>query len=236
MVFKRIFCKTVMEPSVESWGSTSEINSKSTITLLAIPNGAIGDLTSKSNDVVKKILTTHVVLDYYDTMKLQKLKDKTTKLTTMFQESGKASNDQGFLNVTAKDNTFVFGSAVKDAQRDSRLEKSVMNQPYNISILGISQPIVTPGIDSPLAPSSAPPPKANTSKSSPPKVEPPTEEEAEAPTKEDETEAPAPSKDADSPSTDSPPADAQSPSSSSAEKLKISFGFFVLLASMVASY
>ncbi|KAK6781584.1 hypothetical protein RDI58_019380 [Solanum bulbocastanum] len=221
---------------ISKTGLASEINAKSTITLLAIPNGAIGDLTSKSNDVVKKILTTHVVLDYYDTMKLQKLKDKTIKLTTMFQESGKASNDQGFLNVTAKDNTFVFGSAVKDAQRDSKLEKSVMNQPYNISILGISQPIVTPGIDSPLAPSSAPPPKANTPKSSPPKAESPAEEEAEAPTKEDETEAPAPSKDADSPSADSRPADAQSPSSSSAEKLKISFGFFVLLASTVAAY
>ncbi|XP_055821896.1 fasciclin-like arabinogalactan protein 3 [Solanum dulcamara] len=216
-------------------GLASEINSKSTITLLAIPNGAIGDLTSKSNDVVKSILTTHVVLDYYDTMKLQKLKDKTTKLTTMFQESGKASNDQGFLNVTAKDNTFVFGSAVKDAQRDSRLEKSVMNQPYNISILGISQPIVTPGLDSALAPSSAPPPKANTPKSSPPKAESPAQEEAEAPSDEQESKAPSPSKNADSPSGDSPTADAQSPSSSSAGKLKVSFGFFVVLTSMVAA-
>ncbi|MCD7446397.1 hypothetical protein HAX54_006005 [Datura stramonium] len=56
------------------------------------------------------------------------------------------------------------------------------------------------------------------------------EEEAESPAeKEEETEAPAPSKDADS-----PPADVQS--SSSAGKLKVSFGFFVVLGSMVAAY
>ncbi|XP_060181908.1 fasciclin-like arabinogalactan protein 14 [Lycium barbarum] len=216
-------------------GLASDINSRSTITVLAIPNGAIGDLTSKSGDVVKRILSTHVVLDYYDPMKLKSMKDKTAKLTTMFQQSGKASNDQGFLNVTAKDNTFVFGSAVKGSQLNSRLEKSVMNQPYNISILGISQPIVTPGLDGTLAPVSAPPPKANAPSS--PKNSPPAEspdDEAESP--DDEAESPAPSKDADSPSADSPPADAQSPSSSSAGKLKISFALFVIMASMVAAY
>ncbi|MCD7446398.1 hypothetical protein HAX54_006006 [Datura stramonium] len=153
-------------------GLASEINTKSTITVLAIPNGAIGDLTSKSKDVVKRILTTHVVLDYYDQMKLEQM-NKTTKLTTMFQQSGKAAQDQGFLNVTAKDNSFVFGSAVKGAQLNSRLEKSVMSQPYNISILGISQAIVTPGIDgAAFAPEVAPPPEAHapasSKKSSPP--------------------------------------------------------------------
>ncbi|KAJ8561127.1 hypothetical protein K7X08_027317 [Anisodus acutangulus] len=207
-------------------GLASEINSRATITLLAVPNGAIGDLTSKPDNVVKRILTTHVVLDYYDPLKLKSMKDKTAKLTTMYQQSGKAQYDQGFLNVTAKDNTFVFGSAVKGAQLNSRLEKSVMNQPYNISILGISQPIVTPGLDGILAPISAPPPQANSPKSSPPSES----------SEEEEAESPAPSKDADSPSADSPPADAQSTSPSSAGKLKVSFGLFVVLASMVAAY
>ncbi|PHU08593.1 hypothetical protein BC332_20453, partial [Capsicum chinense] len=168
----------------------SDINTKATITVLAIPNGAIGDLTSKSENVAKRILTTHVVLDYFDSKKLEQMKDKTTKLTTMFQQSGNAVQDQGFLNVTAKDNTFVFGSAVKGAQLNSRLEKSVMSQPYNISILGISQPIVTPGLDAPLAPA----PKANTPKSSPPTAESPdVEAKATAPSKE-KTKAPSPSK------------------------------------------
>lgn len=233
-------------------GLTGELMSKTTITLLAIPNGAIGDLTSKPNDVVKSILTTHIVLDYYDPVKLQHLKDGTTKLTTMFQQSGKAVNDQGFLIVTNKDNAVVFGSAAKDAPRDSKLEKSVMSQPYNISILAISQPIVTPGIGAALAPGSAQPPSANAPKSMPPKAESPKAEspaskETEAPSK-----APASSKSADSPSADSTPADAKSPSKhadspptdaqspspspSSAEKVKVSFGLFVVLASMLAAY
>ncbi|KAM3379448.1 fasciclin-like arabinogalactan protein 3 [Capsicum galapagoense] len=226
-------------------GLASDINTKATITVLAIPNGAIGDLTSKSENVAKRILTTHVVLDYFDSKKLEQMKDKTTKLTTMFQQSGNAVQDQGFLNVTAKDNTFVFGSAVKGAQLNSRLEKSVMSQPYNISILGISQPIVTPGLDAPLAPASAPAPKANTPKSSPPTAESPdVEAKATAPSKE-KTKAPSPSKqaaspeaaspskNADSPTADSPPSDAQAPSPSSVGKLNVSFGLFVFLASII---
>ncbi|XP_015084060.1 fasciclin-like arabinogalactan protein 3 [Solanum pennellii] len=218
-------------------GLASDINSRGTITLLAIPNGAVGDLTSKSDDVLKRVLATHVVLDYYDPMKLQKMKDKTAKMTTMFQQSGKAAYDQGFLNVTAKDGSFVFGSAVVGAQRDSKLEKSVMNQPYNISILGISQPIVTPGLDGTMAPISAPPPKALTPKKSPvaeapQEAEAPAEEEAEAPA--EEAEAPAPSQDAPSsaPDADTPPAD-QAPPPSSASKLSVSFGLFVVLATIV---
>ncbi|XP_010324668.1 fasciclin-like arabinogalactan protein 3 [Solanum lycopersicum] len=218
-------------------GLASDINSRGTITLLAVPNGAVGDLTSKSDDVLKRVLATHVVLDYYDPMKLQKMKDKTAKMTTMFQQSGKAAYDQGFLNVTAKDGSFVFGSAVVGAQRDSKLEKSVMNQPYNISILGISQPIVTPGLDGTMAPISAPPPKAHTPKKSPvaeapEEAEAPAEEEAEAPA--EEAEAPAPSQDAPSsaPDADTPPAD-QAPPPSSATKLSVSFGLFVVLATIV---
>ncbi|OIT38370.1 PREDICTED: fasciclin-like arabinogalactan protein 3 [Nicotiana attenuata] len=229
-------------------GLATEINKRATITILAVPNGAIGDLTSKSDDVLKSVLSTYVVLDYYDIPKLKSLKDKSVKMTTMYQQSGKARFDQGFLNVTAKDGSFVFGSAVKDAQRDSRLEKSVMNQPYNISVLGISQPFVTPGLDGTLAPVAAPPPKANNATSSPKSSPPASDDEAESPAEEaespasEETEAPAPSKDADSsassPSSDSPPADAQAPppAGSSAGKLKVSFGLFVVLASMVAAF
>ncbi|OIT38371.1 PREDICTED: fasciclin-like arabinogalactan protein 3 [Nicotiana attenuata] len=231
-------------------GLATEINKRATITILAVPNGAIGDLTSKSDDVLKRELSTYVVLDYYDIPKLRSMKEKTAKFTNMYQQSGKAAYDQGFLNVTAKDGSFVFGSAVKGAQRDSRLEKSVMNQPYNISILGISQPMVTPGLDGTLAPVSAPPPKA-TAPSSPESSPPPSDDEAESPEEEEaespveETEAPSPSEDADSPASspspadDSPPADAQSPpppAGSSAGKLKVSFGLLVVLASMVAAF
>ncbi|TMW85635.1 hypothetical protein EJD97_022784 [Solanum chilense] len=112
-----------------------------------------------------------------------------------------------------------------------------MNQPYNVSILGISQPIVTPGLDGTMAPISAPPPKAYTPKKSPvaeapEEAEAPAEEEAEAPA--EEAEAPAPSEDAPSsaPDADTPPAD-QAPPPSSATKLSVSFGLFVVLATIV---
>lgn len=49
----------------------ADINKRSTITVLAVPNSAIGDLASKPEEDQMRILCTHVILDYYDGMKLK---------------------------------------------------------------------------------------------------------------------------------------------------------------------
>ncbi|KAI3468405.1 hypothetical protein Pfo_025068 [Paulownia fortunei] len=184
-----------------------DINRRKTITILAITNDRIGEISGKPEDVQKRILSNHVVLDYFDVLKLNKLKDSKTVLTTLFQATGIADEQQGFLNVVhSKDGSIAFGSAMKGAPIDSKLEGSVASQPYNISVLSISHPIIAPGIDGTLSPVSAPPPKAPAHKVPPPAESPEEEDAADAPT----TDAAAPSPvDAPSvaPSPDSPPAD-----------------------------
>ncbi|KAL3529009.1 hypothetical protein ACH5RR_008331 [Cinchona calisaya] len=90
------------------------INSRQTITILAVDNDNISPLSEKPADVLKDIISVHVILDYYDFEKLHHLPNKTAILTTLFQASGLATGQQGFLNVTVMTTgSVVFGSAVE---------------------------------------------------------------------------------------------------------------------------
>ena len=233
-----------------------EINRRRTITVLALTNDRMSAITAKSEDVQKRILSNHVVLDYYDNVKLNKLKNVRTVLTTLYQASGSADDQQGFLAVVHRlDGSIVFGSAVKGAQLDSRLEGSVAAQPYNISVLSISQPIIGPGIDGewkPVVEEATPPPAnspAPSKKASPPPAlaASPIEEEVVADAPEEDTAAPAPAP-ADGPVADADAADAEAAddddkSSSSHKKSTagkqavsgVAFGVVVALASFIAA-
>ncbi|XP_030948341.1 fasciclin-like arabinogalactan protein 14 [Quercus lobata] len=136
-----------------------QINSRNTITVLAVDNKAIAGLSGLNLDEVRKILSVHVVLDYYDVQKLSTLTKKSTLLTTLFQASGTAMNQQGFVNVSIiNEGEIAFGSGVKGSKLDSKLVKSVAAQPFNISVLQISSAIVPPGITVANPPGASPPP------------------------------------------------------------------------------
>ncbi|KAL9669312.1 hypothetical protein QQ045_006856 [Rhodiola kirilowii] len=193
----------------------SQINSRQTITVLALDNSAVSQISGKPRDVLKKILEVHVILDYYDVQKLQKLSNKTALLTTLFQASGQANGQQGFVNVTdTESGTVAFGSAVAGSSLNANLVKSVVSQPYNISVLQISSPILPPGIEGSsksagtaqlsTPPTGAPPPTSTTpspSTSAPPqKSKTPTP--SSAPSASDDGSTPPTS--ADAPTVSSP--------------------------------
>merc|ERR1712226_987473 len=203
-----------------------QINSRNTITVLAVDNKAIAGLSGLNLDEVRKILSVHVVLDYYDVQKLSTLTKKSTLLTTLFQASGTAMNQQGFVNVSIiNEGEIAFGSGVKGSKLESKLVKSVAAQPFNISVLQISSAIVPPGINKekqkrtkppsalvPLpgkapTPGKAPAPAGNAPAQSPsnnPVPEAPSPTGAGTP-----EESPAPV--ADSPAEADPPAGADTP-------------------------
>ncbi|KAI4316233.1 hypothetical protein L6164_024232 [Bauhinia variegata] len=124
-----------------------QINGRRTITVLAIDNSSIASISSRSKDAIKAIISTHVILDYYDEKKLMDLQGSSAILTTLYQASGIAIRRQGFINVAVFDGEVVFGSAVKGAPLNSKLVKTVATQPYNISVLQVTAPIIPPGID-----------------------------------------------------------------------------------------
>ena len=137
-----------------------EINRRSTITILAVDNGGAGGLSGQSSDMAKKILSVHVVLDYYDQDKLKKIfkSNKSATLTTLFQTTGQARREQGFIKVSVNNGQISFGSAAKGGNGNNvNLVKSVVSQPYNISVLQVGSIINVPDIESSSSgPSSAP--------------------------------------------------------------------------------
>lgn len=233
------------------------INHRQTITVLAIDNSAIGAISGKPEDVLKRILSVHVVLDYYDVEKLQDLSKKSTLLTTLYQTSGTAENQQGFLNVTKlSSGDIVFGSAVKGASHDAKLVKVVASQPYNISVIQVSSPIIAPGIDAsnpngtvkvnattPSASPAATPKKAPTSSPAKAPVAADTPESSEAPAAEEPAaDAPADAPEADSPAS-SPPApapisdvdaDAPAPAKSSSSRVASHVGVGIVMGLLSA--
>ncbi|KAM3270545.1 fasciclin-like arabinogalactan protein 14 [Capsicum chacoense] len=143
-------------------GVAAAINSRQTITVLVVENNNLSPLAGKSQDVLANIMRVHVLLDYFDIQKLQKLPNKTVKVPTLFQTTGHANNDQGFLNMTdLGSGSISLGSAAKGETLGSNLVKSIASQPFNISILQISNVIIPLGIESStFSPPSSPPPRA----------------------------------------------------------------------------
>ncbi|TVU13432.1 hypothetical protein EJB05_40488, partial [Eragrostis curvula] len=201
-----------------------EINQRQTITVLVVDNGAAGAITSLPADTQKKVLAAQVILDYYDPVKLDGIKDKAAQLTTLFQASGGATGQSGFLNYKeGADDQMAFGSAEPGAPLASKLVKVVASRPYNISVMQISAPIVPPSIGKSGGgggggKGGAPSPAAAKENASSPAVAPskkPEEapKEASAPTAEDgEASAPS-SEDGSAPATEEPsPVVAEGPS------------------------
>ncbi|CAG7866104.1 unnamed protein product [Brassica rapa] len=133
-----------------------EINSRTTITLLVLNNGAMSSLAGKHPlSVVKNALSLLVLLDYYDPVKLHKISQGTTLTTTLYQTTGNAPGNLGFVNITdLKGGKVGFGSAAPGSKLASTYTKLVKQIPYNISVLEIDAPIIAPGILTAPAPSS----------------------------------------------------------------------------------
>uniref|UniRef100_A0ACD5UUI3 Uncharacterized protein n=1 Tax=Avena sativa TaxID=4498 RepID=A0ACD5UUI3_AVESA len=134
-----------------------EINSRSTVTSLVLTNGAMSSLVSNlSLADVKNALRLLTLLDYYDPKKLHSLHGGSELTTTLYQTTGDASGDMGHVNITnLRGGKVGFASAQPGAKFQATYTKSVKEEPYNLSVLEVSDPITFPGLfSSPSAASS----------------------------------------------------------------------------------
>ncbi|KAJ4833576.1 hypothetical protein Tsubulata_026892 [Turnera subulata] len=213
-------------------GLAKKINSRRTITVLAVDD--VGDLAGKDIDLVGTILSSHVILDYYDNAKFARMK-RSKILTTLYQTTGEAQEQNGFLNCTKTPNGIMFGSATKGAPLVSSLMGVVFQRPYNISVLQVSSVIEAPGLED------SPPPPHSRKRAPPPRhhhAEAPEPEEAPTP-----TPAPAPA-DASADDEDDGDDEADSPDSDSSDEAaapaprsgssRVHVGFVAVVAGLVS--
>ncbi|MCH4805161.1 hypothetical protein MLE29_10800, partial [Pasteurella multocida] len=104
-------------------------NGRGTVTVLAVDNSSLSSISGRPKESIKAIISTHIVLDYFDEKKLNNLEDDEAQLTTLYQSSGKAQKLQGFINVVQSDNDeIIFGSAVQGAPLNAKLIETVTTQ------------------------------------------------------------------------------------------------------------
>lgn len=190
--FNSLLSRTMLAP---------EINRLSTVTVLGLPNDRFNTLAQMTEEDQRRILSLHILLDYFDMPKLNKIPPATKAgpIATLFQSSGVAGDMQGFVDIIhRRDGSISFGSSVQGAPFVSNLVAAVAASPYNISLLSVSQPIIAPGMEGfwggdtvvaqPPPVVEAPPPAEKPSP--PPAAEEPV---ADEPTAEASVPSPAPS-------------------------------------------
>ncbi|KAL0379635.1 UNVERIFIED_CONTAM: Fasciclin-like arabinogalactan protein 8 [Sesamum angustifolium] len=134
-----------------------EINSREPVTVCALPNGALSSLTGKYPlSVIKNVLALHVLLDYFDAPKLHKISEGSVLSTTLYQTTGNAAGNLGFVNITdLRGGKVGFGSGVPGSPLDSTFTKSVKQVPYNLSVIEVSKAIAPSAVLTAPAPSAA---------------------------------------------------------------------------------
>ncbi|KAJ3676896.1 hypothetical protein LUZ60_002620 [Juncus effusus] len=185
-----------------------EINRRQTITVLAVADSAASAFAGLDAETLKKALSVHVILDYYDNAKITNLAaKKSTLLTTLFQSSGVATDHMGFLNFTKRvaDGKKLFGSAEPGAPLSSEFMEVVTFRPYNISVLQVSAAIIPPGLGGHPQEVPISPPPVGAPDAPSPDAESPADD-AEAPADAPASDSPAPAPVADGPSPAAEPA------------------------------
>ncbi|KAL9243965.1 hypothetical protein vseg_017793 [Gypsophila vaccaria] len=130
----------------------NEINSRETITVLALDNSAMSSLLSKHFNLptLRNVLSLHILVDYYGAKKLHQITDSTTTTASMFQSSGDADGNSGYVNITDLHGGKVgFGPADVDGLH-SYFVKSLVEMPYNISVIQISQVLDSAEAEAPM--------------------------------------------------------------------------------------
>jgi len=120
-----------------------DINIRKTITVLVVRNGALHNLRGLDLETIKRSLSLHVLLEFFDGKMLRHLNNHTTLTTTLYQTTGLAPGNAGSINITSKDKKVAFGLAAKGSKLDAKYVREVYRDSFNLSIIEVSQVITT---------------------------------------------------------------------------------------------
>jgi uncharacterized surface protein with fasciclin (FAS1) repeats len=141
----------------------AELAGRSSLTLLAVPNGNLPQSPSAfaaaSGADLADVLRYHVLLEYLAPADLRRLPASGKLVTTLFQTTGRAPADLGAVNVTAAGASLaVVRSPAPFPGSNATVLGAITAVPYNLSVLAVNGLIVPSGFD--LAASESRPPAA----------------------------------------------------------------------------
>ncbi|KAL6620363.1 hypothetical protein ACP70R_035502 [Stipagrostis hirtigluma subsp. patula] len=140
-----------------------ELAGRSSLTLLAVPNGNLPQsptaFAAASGADLADVLRYHVLLEYLAPADLRRLPASGKLVTTLFQTTGRAPADLGEVNVTTAGSSLaVVRSPARFPGSNATVLGAITAVPYNLSVLAVDGLIVPSGID--LAASESRPPAA----------------------------------------------------------------------------
>ncbi|CAN6341767.1 unnamed protein product [Urochloa humidicola] len=135
----------------------SELAGRSSLTLLAVPNGNLPQSPSAfaaaSGADLADVLRYHVLLEYIGPADLRRLPASGKLVTTLLQTTGRAPADLGAVNVTAaaastaNATLAVVRSPSPSAGSNATVLSAITAVPYNLSVLAVDGLIVPSGFD-----------------------------------------------------------------------------------------
>lgn len=140
----------------------AELAGRSSLTLLAVPNGNLppspSAFAAASGADVADVLRYHVLLEYLSPADLRRLPSSGKLVTTLFQTTGRAPADFGAVNVTASASSLavVRSPSPLPSSNNATVLAPITAVPYNLSILAVNALLVPAGFD--LAASETRPP------------------------------------------------------------------------------
>ncbi|XP_062179361.1 fasciclin-like arabinogalactan protein 4 [Phragmites australis] len=141
----------------------AELAGRSSLTLLAVPNGNLPQSASAFAAAygadLADVLRYHVLLEYLAPADLHRLPASGKLVTTLFQTTGRAPADLGAVNVTTAGSSLaVVRSPAPFPGSNATVLGAITAVPYNLSVLAVDGLIVPSGFD--LAASESRPPAA----------------------------------------------------------------------------
>ncbi|KAL2609842.1 hypothetical protein R1flu_028415 [Riccia fluitans] len=208
-----------------------EINSRRSITILALKNAVLSGFQAGTLDV-SDVLRYHVLLQFFDIDQLKALDMVTpTNATTLLQTTGKMEGKAGELFVYNTPSAVLFGPTVVGFTSNATLITNITRVDYDISIVEIDH-VLIPGGFATVAPASEPataPASEPTPASGPAPASDTTPASEPAPAS--KSPAKAPTKPGQAPASGSAPGSEQAPSNGA---VMVKGGVVAVFATFVA--
>ncbi|XP_062016895.1 fasciclin-like arabinogalactan protein 4 [Rosa rugosa] len=131
----------------------SDLSLRSSLTLLAVPNpflSSTSDLTRHLSPSSRAdVLRYHVLLEYLSLSDLARIPPSGKLVTTLYQTTGRATNDFGSVNLTRDPTTGIVSvrSPATFSPSNATVLGLVKTLPYNVSIFSVNSLLVPYGFD-----------------------------------------------------------------------------------------
>ncbi|VFR03305.1 unnamed protein product [Cuscuta campestris] len=128
--------------SLAATSVAADLLSRSSITVLAVPNAFLRHAAANISDAV---LRYHVLLQYISWDDLPAIPAEGKLVTTLFQTTGRAPGNLGFVNITWDPAAKL--ATVHLQGSNATIVSEIADVPYNISIFSVNSLLVPYGID-----------------------------------------------------------------------------------------